>query len=547
MTLFSAYQRSALLHKLSSEQYDLLVIGGGITGAGVALDAASRGIRTALIEKQDFAAGTSSRSTKLIHGGLRYLKQLEFGLVKEVGRERAILHRNSIHLVVPEKMLLPVIAGGTFGYWPASFGLWLYDLFAGVKKNERRKMLTSSQTQVYEPILKKENLKGAGLYFEYRTDDARLTMEVIKTASKYGALCTSYVQAEKIVYDNGKAGGAICRDLFTKNEFNVKASMVVNAAGPWVDEMRSMDHSLTAGRLHLTKGVHIVVARDKLPLRQAIYFDAPGGRMVFAIPGGKTTYIGTTDTDYAGNIEHPKVNAEDVAYLLAAVNNMFTVAPVSGRDVIASWAGLRPLIHKEGKSPSELSRKDELFISPSGLISVAGGKLSGYRKMAQRVINRVAQKLYELSGVDFGRCLTEDIVLCGGEFGSEKELNSFIDKIADRMTSVNLPREEAQRLVHLFGRQAEIITDKMKSFPADDLSVALAKAELWFCVTNEATYSLLDFFTRRSARMYFDPDSVEKLFPLLLNDMRDYSGWDELRCREEKDKITGMLEGMRKF
>jgi len=231
MTLLSSKNRSHLLHKLSSDDFDLLIIGGGVTGAGIALDAASRGIKTALIDKQDFAAGTSSRSTKLIHGGLRYLKNFEFGLVKEVAREREIIFRNAPHLVIKKKMLLPIVKGGTYGKTTASIGLWIYDLLAGVAKNERRKMLAKNETHAAENFLRKDIL-GAGLYSEYLTDDARLTLEIIKTADLNGAVCANYVEAKNLIYHNGKAAGAKCKDVFSGNEFYIKAKIVVNAAGP---------------------------------------------------------------------------------------------------------------------------------------------------------------------------------------------------------------------------------------------------------------------------------------------------------------------------
>jgi glycerol-3-phosphate dehydrogenase len=375
---FSSIHRKDFVEQLASTQFDLLVIGGGITGCGIALDAALRGMKVALIEKNDFASGTSSRSTKLIHGGLRYLKQLEIKLVHDVGSERAVVHRNARHVVIPEKMLLPIVENGSLGKNSSSLGLLVYDLLAGVKKDERRKMLNKHDTLKAEPLLAKDKLVGGGLYFEYRTDDSRLTIEIAKSAFANGATLLNYAESKGFVYNSDKKiTGAKVIDNISGQEFEVKASVVVNACGPWVDLLRKEDNSLKGKRLLLTKGVHLVFPYEKLPLQQAAYFDVGDGRMIFAIPRNSITYVGTTDTVYNQSIDKPQCSKEDVEYLLKAVNNIFPTLQLKQQDIVSSWAGLRPLIFEDGKSASEVSRKDEVMISDSGLISIAGGKLTG--------------------------------------------------------------------------------------------------------------------------------------------------------------------------
>jgi glycerol-3-phosphate dehydrogenase len=342
---FSFLNRKEIVSILSSQPYDLVIIGGGITGAGIALDAAARGLRTALVEKNDFAFGTSSRSTKLIHGGLRYLKQLEFGLVKEVGSERAVVHRLARHLVVPEKMLLPLSEKKGLGYWLTSIGLKIYDWLAGVKAEDQRKMLTKLQTLKCEPLLRKDDVKGGAIYAEYRTDDARLTIEIVKVAVANGADILSYARVSDFVYKEDQVAGIKVSDLITGEEFVVQSKAVVSAAGPWVDELREINKSRTGKGLHLTKGVHIVVAHSRFPVRQAIYFDVDDGRMIFAIPRGRVTYIGTTDTNYDGDKDRVFTSREDAQYLIAAVNATFPSVKLSLDDIESSWAGLRPLIH----------------------------------------------------------------------------------------------------------------------------------------------------------------------------------------------------------
>lgn len=543
MNTLSSLNRKTLLKELSAEHYELLIIGGGITGAGIALDAASRGLKTALVEKNDFASGTSSRSTKLIHGGLRYLKQFEIALVREVGRERAIVHELAPHLVVPEKMLLPLIEGGTFGKYATSFGLMVYDVLAGVEKPDQRIMLTKEEALEKEPLLQEEGLQGGGYYAEYRTDDARLTIEVIKTATKFDAKCINYVEGEEFLYENGQVLGVKCRDVLKNQAFIITADTVVSAAGPWVDKIRKKDNSLNNKRLHLTKGVHIVVSHERFPVRQSLYFDVSDGRMIFAIPRGRVTYIGTTDTDYHGDLNHVLTKMPDVEYLLAAVNDAFPSVDLKIEDVESSWAGLRPLIHEEGKSASELSRKDEIFQSPNGLISIAGGKLTGYRKMAERIVDLVVKKRYNRFGEKIASCHTADIDLCGGEFKNYKKVKKRIAKIAEQCVLRGLTAQDAGYLVHNYGTQTHIILKKMTEFtPTESPALALLKAELWFAVEYEMVQHPLDFFMRRTGRFYFNIHSVRQFLAPILQDFKNYFGWNEQQLATAIQEVERALE-----
>ncbi len=341
--MHAVQQRSSTIDRLRTESYDLVVVGGGITGAGVALDAASRGLSVALIERNDFASGTSSKSTKLIHGGLRYLKNLEIGLVREVGQERAVVHKIAPHLVRPEKMLLPLVEGGSLGKLSTSMALWVYDFLADVEGEDKRVMLTKEETLETEPLLREDILKGGGFYAEYRTDDARLTIENVKTAQSHGAVAANYVEATDFVYDEAKQiVGVACHDRFGGQDFTIRCDHVISSAGPWVDDLRKMDKSMNNKRLFLSKGVHIVVPRERLPLAHACYFDVADGRMLFAIPRLRATYIGTTDTPYSGDPNAIPVYREDVEYLLRATNEIFPTVGLTVADVESSWAGVRP-------------------------------------------------------------------------------------------------------------------------------------------------------------------------------------------------------------
>ena len=505
---FSARKRTQYIQQLQAEPFDLLVVGGGITGAGIALDAITRGLKVCLIEKSDFASGTSSRSTKLIHGGLRYLKQLEFGIVREVGQERAILYKNAPHIVIPERMLLPIVEGGSLGKYSTSLGLYVYDRLAGVEKEERRNMLSKEATLEKEPLLNTEILKGGGMYVEYRSDDARLTIEVLKSAVERGALCINYVEFSSFLLDaNNKINGAVAKDVFTGETIKIAAKKIINACGPWVDDLRKTDNSLKKKRLHLTKGIHIVIKKERLPLKQAVYFDVKDGRMIFAIPRGKKVYIGTTDTNYKDDTNFPFATKQDVQYTLDAANNMFPSANLIMDDVESTWSGLRPLIHEDGKSPSDLSRKDEIFISDSGLISIAGGKLTGFRKMAERSVNVVCKQLKIEEQREFNKCSTEHIKLSGGNL--DKSPADYARDLQDDFKQFYV--DDVLNLVLKYGSNTQYILAAAQTNLKDDL--LLAEAE--YCLENEMTNNLSDFIIRRSGRLYFDRPTISNTMQLL--------------------------------
>ncbi len=516
---FSARNRTRYIQQLQNENFDLLVIGGGITGAGIALDAITRGLKVCLVEKSDFASGTSSRSTKLIHGGLRYLKQFEFGIVREVGQERAILHKNAPHIVLPERMLLPIVKGGSLGKHSTSLGLYVYDRLAGVEKQERRNMLSKEKTLETEPLLNPDILKGGGMYVEYRSDDARLTIEVMKSAVERGALCVNYVECNTFIHDkNGKINGAICKDIYSGDEFTINTKKVINACGPWVDTLRKTDNSLKKKRLHLTKGIHIVIKKERLPINQAVYFDVQDGRMIFAIPRGRKVYIGTTDTNYKDSIDFPYATKEDVIYTLNAANHMFPTIKLVEEDVESTWAGLRPLIHEDGKSPSDLSRKDEIFISDSNLISIAGGKLTGFRKMAERSVNVVCKQLKLEDQREFKKCLTEHIQLSGGNL--KKSPNEFAVDLQEDFKQYYL--EDVVNLVLKYGSNTEYILAAAQTHFNNNLLLA----ETEYCIANEMTTNSTDFIVRRSARLYFERPEIDTMIDEIdqyINQQLNYS------------------------
>jgi glycerol kinase len=540
---FSVLDRQKQIKKASATKFDLIVIGGGITGAGIALDASSRGLNVCLIEKNDFASGTSNKSTKLIHGGLRYLKQLEVGLVKESGLERAILHKLAPHLVVPEKMLLPLIEGGTYGKMMTSIGLKVYDLLANVGGDDRRRMLDKPETMEKEPMLDEKVVLGSGFYAEYRTDDARLTIEVLKKASEFGATILNYCEMESFVYDsNHKIESLNCFDYNTGKKINITARNFVSATGPWVDLLRKKDASMNNKYLHLTKGVHLVFPYEKLPVKHSVYFDVPDGRMIFAIPRGRATYVGTTDTNYYGNLERVVATKADAQYILDAINHTFPGVNLTEKDIESNWAGLRPLIHEEGKDPSELSRKDEIFISESGLISIAGGKLTGYRKMAGRIIETVLKTRSDKQNPEIKKSTTETIALVNPALHTDQEVEVYQKELQTALTKVGISDPyHAWYLCTTFGKNADKIVKKVNFFIKGDAEERLIRAELWYCIHEEMTNSLADFFVRRTSRLYFNIPSIAKYMEVILKDCIDYFDWDEKRIQKEKDTMQLLI------
>lgn len=506
--MLSAITRPKVKQFMDNYQFDVLVIGGGITGAGIALDAVTRGLSVALVDMQDFAAGTSSRSTKLVHGGLRYLKQMELKIVAETGRERETVYRNALHVTTPQRMLLPFHKGGTFGKLTTSAGLLVYDKLAGVKKDERREMLTAEQTLEMEPLIREDGLLGGGHYVEYRTDDARLTIEVLKKASQKGALCLNYMKVQRFLYHKGKVMGAEIVDTLTGESMDVHASVVVNATGPWVDEVRAKDEVSNRKRLKLSKGIHIVLDQSIFPLRQAVYFDSPDERMIFAIPRGNKVYVGTTDTFFDGDRGNPSATEEEINYLLEALLYMFPSVGVKREDVESTWAGVRPLIYEDGKDATEISRKDEIWEASTGLLTIAGGKLTGYRKMAETVVDQVVKRFPNTS---FGPCVTEYLPLSGGEFDNEEHYQSFIESKSNEAQLYGLTKEEGRQLASLYGTNVDVVFNYVTATKNDPHQLpARWKAEILYAIHYEMAMTPADFFVRRTGDLYFNIRQVKQ-------------------------------------
>ena len=539
MKTFSTVHRTELYGTMQQQLFDLLIIGGGITGAGIALDAVSRGMKVLLVEMQDFAQGTSSRSTKLVHGGLRYLKQWQVKEVAELGRERAIVYENGPHVTTPVWMLLPFYKNGTFGSLSTSLGLKVYDVLAGVKKGERRFMLNAEKTLQQEPLLKKDGLLGGGVYVEYRTDDARLTIEVLKAANERGAHLLHYVEAKAIQHvDDVYVVEA--KDYLVNRTVHFHARKVVNAAGPWIDEVRKQNGDEGGKHLILSKGAHIVIDQQHFPLTQAIYFDTPDGRMVFAIPRENKTYVGTTDTFYEGDPKDVMLTEEDEVYLLDAIKYMFPSLAISHEHVESSWAGVRPLIQQEGKGPSEISRKDEIWISDNGVITIAGGKLTGYRKMAQKIVDVVSKQLAKEQALFFGHCITKKLPISGGDICGSKFYRQFVEVKTAAGMNLGLSKEESKALAVFYGTNVDLVYAFIREVKGDLPPILYGR--LYYSIYYESVSKPVDFFIRRTGKLFFDIQFVQTFKEAVIAEMDNIFKWTAEEANLHRVQLEKAIE-----
>jgi glycerol-3-phosphate dehydrogenase len=488
---FSIHNRNEYLQQLKSEEYDLVIIGGGVTGAGALLDAQSRGMKVCLIEMQDFSQGTSSRSTKLIHGGLRYLKQGDLKLVAEVGKERNTLFKNAPHLTQPTEVIIPFVQGGEMGAFSAKLAMIAYEWLANVEKRFKHKMLRKRDVYNLLPNINTENLKGGVIYFEYKTNDSRLVIENIKKAISIGATAINYIKAIGFEYKNGKIASVKVEDLFSKEVFEIKTKTCISAVGPWTDGIMKMDNANAPNKVILTKGVHITLSKKDFSLENAVYFEVGDGRMVFAIPKFDNVYIGTTDTFYKDDVVNPSIDKEDVQYILNALNTNFKTN-LTMSQVIGAWSGLRPLVKEEGKGESEISRKDEVFETDTNLIAIAGGKLTGYRKMAEKVVDIVQSKLEQ----SFDKCSTENIHFLGFDTKHESD---YIQYAVDK----GIEEINAERMYHWFGSQAYDVLNYDAVIGLPDF---IGKS-LRYSLANEMITNPIDFLIHRTQVAYFNVDN----------------------------------------
>lgn len=527
----SASGRAETLARLARDSFDLLIVGGGITGAGIARDAALRGLSVALIEADDFAVGTSSRSSKLIHGGLRYLAMGDVALVRETALERKAVHRMAPHLAEPYWMLVP--AKSRIGLLKFRTGITAYEKLGAVDEADLHRNWSGEELAYHEPKLDQRLHPHACAYREYLTDDARLVLATLRAAAAAGAVIASRLEAAALLRDGeeGRVIGVRARCMLAGSEPEIRARVVVNAAGPWADRVAALEAPRQDSRLHLSKGVHVVLPASRLPVRNLVVMTTADKRSIFAIPRGDTVYLGTTDSSYHGDDwRWPEIDAEDVRYLLEPVKRYFDVPDLTADHVTAAWAGLRPLIAEAGKEAKEMSRKDEIWIGPGGMVTIAGGKLTGFRKMAEEVMEKVGEQL--------GRSLPpppELEPLPGGDFAGD------LEHLARNLPGIgNLGRDCAERLVRLYGTEAtEVLAAGAEALVTNG---EVLRGEVDWAVNVEAALSLEDLIYRRTRAAWYSPAEREALLLPAAERMTTLLGWD---AAEKSRQIEAVRERYR--
>jgi glycerol-3-phosphate dehydrogenase len=525
---------------------DVLVIGGGINGAGIARDAARRGLKVALVEMRDLAWGTSSRSSKLVHGGLRYLEHLEFSLVLEAVSERRVLLDIAPHLVNPLGFLFPVFKSSRRPLQLINAGMWLYEGLSLFRSPKRHRTLSKKDVNIEEPALITEGLKGAPLYYDCSTDDARLTLESALDAAHVGAVVTTWAKVVDFVRDESgvRLTGAVIENTITKERKTVEANTIVNATGPWTDRTIAMSKAMETSLLRPTKGIHIVVDAEKLRVNNAVVcFHPDDGRVLFAIPWGDRTYLGTTDTDFKGDPALVAATLEDIDYLLNVSNHYFPDNILTREDVIATWAGLRPLISpqnpKKNKDVDEssVSREHQIIVGQDGLITIAGGKLTTYRRMSAEVVDTVVQMLRISNTLprSLASSKTADELLPGAVGWPEDDDHARVAAQVQEMAPEHLSMETARLLANTYG----MLGLQVARLVSQDASLARplveGRAEILaqvdWAVSQELAATVSDVMIRRTQIFYRDHDQGLGAAEIVAGRMATLIGWSAEETR----------------
>lgn len=581
---FKSSQRIAAIENLKENDFDVVIIGAGITGAGIALQTAASGLRTAIIDMQDFAEGTSSRSTKLVHGGIRYLKTFDVDVVADTVSERARVQHVAPHIPRPAHMLMPLYddAEATFTPMSAEIAMEIYDKLAEVPADSPfvHRLLSAEEARDYLPMLDHKGLVGLAIYLDYQNNDARLTIENIKQAVHDGAVAVSHLKATAVVAD-GDGKKISVEDTFTKELFDIKGKVVINAAGPWHDTITKIADEKTKDTIRPTKGVHLVINQDRLPVPNTVYFDSGfhDGRMIFVIPRANKTYFGTTDTDYTGDYLHPKVEQVDVDYLLATINNHFPKAHITIDDVQASWAGLRPLIggagdyngnttkktasdeslHELGanidkyfnneierqeiddqlkqltsgdKSASSVSRGFQIKVE-NGIVNVSGGKLTDYRLMASETLTALTEIFADKFATDITPVDSTTYPVSGGHFDFQN-VDAELEKYAEMLEEYDVNEVKAKEIANLYGSNTPQIIEYIKTgVSAPKLSVA-ETSMLHYAIDKEFVLRPIDYFLRRTNYLLFKSEDLDRLETPVINEMAKILDWSD----ETKQAMT---------
>jgi len=549
MEPLAATARTAYVERLARERFDVLVIGGGITGAGVALDAAARGYHVALVEKADFASGTSSKSTKLAHGGIRYLPQFDLAMVHEALVERGLMVRHAPFLVRPQPFVLPVYEHMR---WPSGLpvrpptdfglgfvldiGLWMYDLMAGRLNIGRHKSISAKETLQLAPKLRSAGLKKAFLYYDAQTNDAQLTVTVLRTAAQFGAVVTNYTQVTGFTRAQGKLNGAMVRDVLTNQELTVSARHIVNAAGVFAEQVAALTGDESKATIEPSKGIHLVVARERMQISTSavVLPETEDGRILYVIPWGSRAVIGTTDTG-TGDLDDPQASPEDIAYLLKHVNNYLEVNLTDG-DILSVYAGYRPLVKSRGARAADLSRTHVVLQETNGMVTIVGGKLTTYRRMAQDTVDVLAKR----DGMPLARP-TQKLLLAGAIGWREAK-----SEIEARSRQLGLAPEIVEHLARNFGSIASNILDLIDEEPSlrerivPDLPYI--RAEIVYACRGEMAMTLEDALARRTRIILEDADRGAGVASEVAALMARELGWSSDQVRAQVDQYRTLVD-----
>jgi len=543
---FSAATRRTDLDAVAAQPVDLLVIGGGVTGAGVARDAAMRGFSTALVDAGDFGRGASSRSSRLVHGGLRYLEHGWLRLVFESSRERAILLRIAPHLVRPAPFLFPVHAASRVGRWTLGAGLWLYDALSLFRNVHAHRSLGRTGVRRLEPALRDQDLLGGAVYWDAQCDDARLTLATARSAHRHGARVANYAAVTGLEKASGRVRGTVVEDRLTGERRTLHAHVVVNATGPWTDAVRRLDEPSATPLLRPTKGSHVVVPRHRIGHTEALTLTSPlDGRVMFVLPWGDFSIIGTTDTDVAEVLDEPLADSADVTYLLRSANAYFPNARLNPDDVVAAWAGYRPLLDVPGTlSTAAVPREHRIVEGASGLITVAGGKLTTYRSMAAEVVDVVARRLRGVDGRRLPRsAATGTEPLPGGEVA---DVGLLVRDLVDEGLDEGL----AGALAGRYGSEAAAVANLVRREPALGEPIVpglpVIAAEVVHQARREMAMTVADVMIRRTHLYHTHPDQATDEASAVARLLGRELGWNDTTAEGQAQAYRDEAARMRR-
>lgn len=532
MKVFSSQARVQSITRMQQEDFDLLIIGGGITGAGVARDAALRGMKVALVEASDFASGTSSRSSKLIHGGIRYLENMEFKLVYEALSERQKLFENAPHLVHPLRFMIPIYESSRYGLNMLDLGMWAYDALSLFQAPEMHEKLNYAQTMHRMPSLQSEKLKGSVVYSDAYMDDDRLVFETLRSANQAGALAVNYVKAQSVKRSQtGRIESVECKDLQSGKSFQVKARHIVSTVGPWTDEVGPILTQEWKKILRPTKGVHLTFSRNRINLPTAVVMGMEK-RIVFGIPRHDMVIIGTTDTDFQGSPSEVKTSKEDVEYLLNVIHQYFPGTKITGEDILASYAGVRPLVHDGSSSEGKTSREHTIFTAADQVTFVAGGKYTTYRLMSEQIVNECLRYFGVEEKVKYNRCFTNQPLNPLVTVDSRQNDVALFEELKQISP---LSHQDLELLIHRHGAEAREILSSWMGFSYWELEAAHA-------IHHTMCLHLVDFYTRRAPLVLGHKDHGLLFLPQIAQIFAHYLGWSQDQKTQEEQNLLAYIK-----